>query len=95
MGVTMIDTLGPSGALNSANGFIDGLRAVLTTATCAQWTGTGGDSYRLARDEAVAQAQVVLDDIQAAVDLVPSLGSCAKGRADLQPSGFSARSGTW
>ena len=84
MGVTMIDTLGPSGALNSANGFIDGLRAVLTTATCAQWTGTGGDSYRLARDEAVAQAQVVLDDIQAAVDLPRLVRQRTSGPATLR-----------
>ena len=78
----LIDALGPAGPLNSAHGLVDDLRA---DASCPQWTGTAGDGYRARRDEAVAQAHTVLDDISQALDLVPSFESeCAKTLAAVQ-----------
>ncbi len=68
-----IDTAAVSVSLNSAYALVDALRCALTGSSCPQWTGTGGDSYRLRKDEVVAQAQGVLDDIQAALDAVPTL----------------------
>ena len=68
-----IDTAAVSVSLNSAYALVDALRCALTGSSCSQWTGTGGDSYRLCKDEVVAQAQGVLDDIQAALDAVPTL----------------------
>ena len=70
-----IDTAAVSVSLNSAYALVDALRCALTGSSCPQWTGTGGDSYRLRKDEVVAQAQGVLDDIQAALDAVPTLAS--------------------
>ena len=66
-----IDTAAVSVSLNSAYALVDALRCALTGSSCSQWTGTGGDSYRLRKDEVVAQG--VLDDIQAALDAVPTL----------------------
>ena len=68
-----IDTAAVSVSLNSAYALVDALRCALMGSSCSQWTGTGGDSYRLRKDEVVAQAQGVLDDIQAALDVVPTL----------------------
>ena len=59
----LIDALGPAGPLHSAHGLVDDLRAVLADASCSQWTGTAGDGYRARRDEAVAQAHTVLEEI--------------------------------
>jgi len=47
-------------------------RGVLAGATCPQWTGVGGDSYRACCGETAAGAQGVLDQIQAALSLVPA-----------------------
>ena len=59
-----IDTAAVSVSLNSAYALVDALRCALRGSSCQQWTGTGGDSYRLRKDEVVAQA---------ALDAVPTL----------------------
>lgn len=69
----IIDPLSPAPSLNAAYGLVDTLRVALTGATCPQWTGVGGDAYRTSQSEAVACALGVLADIQAALDLLPSL----------------------
>ena len=51
-----IDTAAVSVSLNSAYALVDALRCALTGSSCSQWTGTGGESYRLRKNEVVAQA---------------------------------------
>ena len=68
----ILDPTSPGLSLHAAQGLVDGLRGVLAGATCPQWTGVGGDSYRARCDETVAVAQGVLDQIQQALDLVPA-----------------------
>lgn len=81
----LIDALGPAGPLHSAHGLVDDLRAVLADASCPQWTGTAGEGYRARRDEAVAQAHTVLEEISQALALVPSFeAECAKTLAAAQ-----------
>lgn len=73
MGDTMIlDPTSPGLSLHAAQGLVDGLRGVLAGATCPQWTGVAGDSYRNQHGEVLACAQGVLDQIQAALSLVPA-----------------------
>ena len=100
----LIDALGPAGPLNSAHGLVDDLRAALADSSCPQWTGTAGEGYRARRDEALAQAQTVLEDISQALDLVPSFeAECAKalvaGQAAMPTSGMAgigmAMAGRW
>lgn len=68
----ILDPTSPGLSLHAAQGLVDGLRGVLAGATCPQWTGVGGDSYRACCGETVAGAQAVLDQIQQALDLVPA-----------------------
>ena len=68
----ILDPTSPGLSLQAAQGLVDGLRGVLAGATCPQWTGVGGDSYRARCGETVAGAQAVLDQIQQALDLVPA-----------------------
>ena len=68
----ILDPTSPGLSLHAAQGLVDGLRGVLAGATCPQWTGVGGDSYRARCGETVAVAQGVLDQIQQALDLVPA-----------------------
>lgn len=87
-----------SASLNSAYGLVDALRGILASTSCPQWTGTGGDSYRANRDEVVATAQGVLDDIQTALDLMPSFeadiaAAVAGGYGMMPTSGMAGLSG--
>lgn len=66
------DPLSPGLSLHAAHGLVDTVRASLAGATCPQWTGVAGDSYRNQHGELLACAQGVLDQIQAALDLVPA-----------------------
>ena len=66
------DPLSPGLSLHAAHGLVDGLRGALAGATCPQWVGVAGDSYRSRQGEGTASVQGVLDQIQAALDLVPS-----------------------
>lgn len=66
------DPLSPGLSLHAAHGLVDSLRGALACATCPQWTGVAGDSYRSRHGEVTASVQGVLDQIQAALDLVPS-----------------------
>lgn len=66
------DPLSPGLSLYAAHGLVDTLRASLSGATCPQWVGVAGDSYRNQHGELLACAQGVLDQIQAALDLVPA-----------------------
>ena len=66
------DPLSPGLSLHAAHGLVDGLRGVLAGATCPQWVGVAGDFYRSRHGEVIASVQGVLDQIQAALDLVPS-----------------------
>lgn len=66
------DPLSPGLSLHAAHGLVDGLRGVLSGATCPQWGGVAGDSYRSRHGEVIASVQGVLDQIQAALDLIPS-----------------------
>ena len=68
----ILDPTSPGLSLQAAQGLVDGLRGVLAGATCSQWTGVGGDSYRARCGEIVSGAQAVLDQIQQALDLVPA-----------------------
>lgn len=100
----ILDPLSPAPSLNAAHGLVDNLRAALTGITCPQWTGVGGDAYRTNQSEAVACALGVLDDIQAALDLIPSLEAEhaqvfaheLAGRADMNGTGADHRAtGAW
>lgn len=66
------DPLSPGLSLHAAHGLVDGLRGTLAGATCPQWVGVAGDSYRSRQGEVTASVQGVLDQIQAALDLVRS-----------------------
>lgn len=66
------DPLSPSLSLHAAHGLVDGLRGALAGATCPQWVGVAGDSYRSRHGEVTASVQGVLDQIQAALSLVPA-----------------------
>lgn len=68
----ILDPTSPGLSLQAAQGLVDGLHGVLAGATCPQWTGVGGDSYRAHCGEVVAGAQAVIDQIQQALDLVPA-----------------------
>ncbi len=46
--------------------------SAIACASCPQWTGVAGDSYRNQHGEVLACAQGVLDQIQAALSLVPA-----------------------
>ena len=59
------DPLSPGLSLHAAHGLVDGLRGALAGATCPQWVGVAGDSYRNRHSEVIAS-------VQAALDLVPS-----------------------
>ena len=66
------DRLSPGLSLHAAHGLVETLRSAIACASCPQWTGVAGDSYRNQHGEVLACAQGVLDQIQAALDLVPS-----------------------
>lgn len=66
------DPLSPGLSLHAAHGLVDSLCGALAGATCPQWVGVAGDSYRSRHGEVTASVQGVLDQIQAALDLVPS-----------------------
>ena len=68
----ILDPTSPSHSLRGAYGLVDALRNALGDATCPQWTGVGGDSYRARCCEVVAGAWGVLEHIQEALDLVPA-----------------------
>ncbi len=68
----ILDPTSPGLSLQAAQGLVDGLCGVLVGATCPQWTGVGGDSYRARCGETIAGAQAVLDQIQQALDLIPA-----------------------
>ena len=52
----ILDPTSPGLSLQAAQGLVDGLRGVLAGATCPQWTGVGGNSYRARCGETVAGA---------------------------------------
>ena len=66
------DLLSPGLSLHAAHVLIEGLRSGLASASCPQWTGVAGDSYRNQHGEVLACLQGVLDQIQAALSLVPA-----------------------
>ena len=66
------DPLSPGLSLHAAHGLVETLRSSLAAASCPQWVGVAGDSYRNRHGEVIASVQGVLDQIQAALDLVPS-----------------------
>ena len=66
------DPLSPGLSLHAAHGLVEGLRSAIACASCPQWTGVAGDSYRSRHGEVIASTQGLLDQIQAALDLVPS-----------------------
>ena len=56
----ILDPTSPGLSLQAAQGLVDGLRGVLAGASCPQWTGVVGDSYRARCGEVVAGAQAFL-----------------------------------
>ena len=85
----ILDPTSPGLSLQAAQGLVDGLRGVLVGASCPQWTGVGGDSYRARCGEVVAGAQAVLDlvpafDAERAHGLARSLAESAES-AVLHP----------
>lgn len=66
------DLLSPGLSLHAAHGLVETLRSAIACASCPQWTGVAGDSYRNQHGEVLACAQGVLDQIQAALSLVPA-----------------------
>ena len=62
------DPLSPGLSLHAAHGLVETLRSAIACASCPQWTGVAGDSYRNQHGEVLACAQGVLDQIQAAFD---------------------------
>lgn len=66
------DPLSPGLSLHAAHGLVETLRSSLAAASCPQWVGIAGDSYRSRHGEVIASVQGVLDQIQVALDLVPS-----------------------
>ena len=68
----ILDPTSPGLSLQAAQGLVETLRSAIVCASCPQWTGVGGDSYRARCGEVVAGAQAVVDQIQQALDLVPA-----------------------
>ena len=66
------DPLSPGLSLHAAHGLVDSLCGALAGATCPQWVGVAGDSYRSRHGEVIASTQGLLDQIQAALSLVPA-----------------------
>ena len=57
----ILDPTSPGLSLQAAQGLVDGLRGVLVGATCPQWTGVGGDSYRARCGETIAGVNALKD----------------------------------
>ena len=73
-----IDTAAVSVSLNSAYALVDALRCALRGSSCSQWTGTGGDSYRLRKDATaflVSTAAAVTNGYNTAVTLADLYGT--------------------
>ena len=66
------DPLSPGLSLHAAHGLVETLRSSLAAASCPQWVGIAGDSYRNRHSEVIASTQGLLDQIQAALSLVPA-----------------------
>ena len=79
------DPLSPGLSLHAAHGLVETLRAAIACASCPQWTGVAGDSYRNQHGEVLACAQGVLDEIQAALSLVPAFARSLAEAAVSQP----------